>query len=382
MASSSYTMVTPFLPLYLQDIGAAPEDVAMWSGLVFSVTFLIAAILAPYWGRQADKSGKRRMLLRAGYSLSITYVLGAFVTGPVDLLIVRALQGVANGFIPASMALVASTSPPDKLGFSLGIMQTGMLIGSIAGPLIGGTLSHMVGMRSSFIAAGVLIGLGTTVAHGLAWEPKSTGIGKASSIVDDCKMALGNRRLVEMLLLLFGVQAVAMALQPVIALFIGELQGQGDGIVLAAGIVLSLAGVAGAIAAPLWGRIGQTRGFPQVLTIAFSGAGIFGIAQFLAGDIWQFGALQFFYGLFIVGVYPSINTIAVSAVDANAKGRVFGLTTTANMMGSMTGPLLGGFISTSLSIRAVFLAAGCMLLVLAVAVVFANVSKRKSSPSL
>ena len=75
MASSSYTMVTPFLPLYLQDIGAAPEDVAMWSGVVFSVTFLVAAILAPYWGRQADKSGKRRMLLRAGYSLAITYFM-------------------------------------------------------------------------------------------------------------------------------------------------------------------------------------------------------------------------------------------------------------------------------------------------------------------
>lgn len=377
MASSSYTMVTPFLPLYLKDIGVASEDVAMWSGLVFSVTFLIAAILAPYWGRQADKSGKRRMLLRAGYSLAITYFMGAFVTGPVDLLIVRALQGVANGFIPASMALVASTSPPDKMGFSLGIMQTGMLTGSIVGPLIGGTLSHIVGMRSSFIIAAVLIGLGTTVVHALAWEPKNSGTGKASSIADDFKMALGNRRLIEMLLLLYGVQVVAMALQPVIALFIGQIQGQSEGVVLAAGIVLSLAGIAGAIAAPFWGRIGQVRGFPQILMFAFSGAGVFSIAQFLATDIWQFGVLQFCYGLFIVGVYPSINTIAVSSVAANAKGRVFGLTTTANMMGSMTGPLLGGFISTWLSIRAVFLAAGCMLLFLGATVFFTKLSKKE-----
>ncbi len=382
MASSSYTMVTPFLPLYLQDIGAAPEDVAMWSGLVFSVTFLVAAILAPYWGRQADKSGKRRMLLRAGYSLAITYFMGAFVTGPGDLFIVRALQGVANGFIPAAMALTASTSPPDQLGFSLGIIQTGMLTGSIIGPLIGGTLSHLIGMRSSFVVAAILIGLGTTVVHALAWEPKTSRNGQVSSIADDFKMALRNRRLIEMLLLLYGVQVVAMALQPVIALFIGDLQGQSEGIVLAAGIVLSLAGIAGAIAAPIWGRIGQVRGFPQILMFAFTGAGVFNLAQFFANDIWQFGFLQFFYGLFIVGVYPSINTIAVSSVDANAKGRVFGLTTTANMMGSMTGPLIGGFISTWLSNRTVFLAAGCMLLFLGATVFFTKLSKQKSSASI
>ena len=185
-----------------------------------------------------------------------------------------------------------------------------------------------------------------------------------------------------MLLLLYGVQVVAMALQPVIALFIGDLQGRSEGIVLAAGIVLSLAGIAGAIAAPIWGRIGQVRGFPQILMFAFTGAGVFSLAQFFANDIWQFGFLQFFYGLFIVGVYPSINTIAVSSVDANAKGRVFGLTTTANMMGSMTGPLIGGFISTWLSNRTVFLAAGCMLLFLGATVFFTKLSKQKSSASI
>ena len=378
MSSSSYTMVIPFLPLYLLDIGVPAEDVSIWSGLTFSITFLVAAILAPYWGRRADKDGKRRMLMRAGYSLAIAYFLGAFVRGPFDMFLVRALQGFANGFVPAAMALVASTSPPERMGFSLGIMQTGLLIGGILGPMVGGTLAHLVGMRMSFIVAAVVIATGTTMVRLLVWEPAISRSDSAGSIADDFRMALRNRQLVEMLVLLFAVQAIAMVLQPIITLYVAELQGQTAGVVLASGIIFSLAGIAGAIAAPVWGRIGQRRGFRSILMIAFAGAGIFNCTQALAADIWQFGLFQFLYGLFIVGVYPAINTIAVSSADENAKGRIFGLTTTANQLGSMTGPLIGGVISAWIGLRLVFVVTGLALLVLG-GTVFVNALRRKGS---
>ena len=147
---------------------------------------------------------------------------------------------------------------------------------------------------------------------------------------------------------------------------------------MASGIIFSLAGIAGAIAAPVWGRIGQRRGFRSILMIAFAGAGIFNCTQALAADIWQFGLFQFLYGLFIVGVYPAINTIAVSSADENAKGRIFGLTTTANQLGSMTGPLIGGVISAWIGLRLVFVVTGLALLVLG-GTVFVNALRRKGS---
>ena len=141
-------------------------------------------------------------------------------------------------------------------------------------------------------------------------------------MLDDLKTAFANRQLVQMLCLLFAVQTVAMLLQPLIALYISELQGTMEGAALTAGIVYSLAGIAGAIAAPLWGRIGQRRGFAQVLTIAFLGAGLFSFSQYFSTDIYQFSVLQFLYGLFVVGVFPAINTTAVSCTDPNSRGRV------------------------------------------------------------
>ena len=370
LSGSSYTMVTPFLPLYLLDIGVSQSDVNVWSGVIFSISFLVSAIMAPYWGRHADKSGKRRMIMRAGFSLAVVYFLGAFVRNPVDLLLVRILQGFANGFVPASMAIIASSVPKEKMGFSLGVMQTTLLMGGILGPLMGGSLSHFFGMRLSFVIAAGIIFVGTVGVGILVKEPVNNEPPSEGSMLDDLKIAFHNRKLVEMLLLLFGAQMISMTLQPLITLYVAELQGNMEGVALTAGIIYSMAGIAGAISAPMWGKLGQKKGFIQILVIAFIGAGIFNMGQFFIVNIYQFSVLQFFFGLFIVGVYPAINTIAVNSTDKAFQGRIFGLTTTANHLGSMVGPLVGGMISSWLGIGPVFLFTGSVLIMIGLLVFF------------
>ncbi|MBU2702600.1 DHA1 family multidrug resistance protein-like MFS transporter [Sporomusaceae bacterium BoRhaA] len=375
LSGSSYTMVIPFLPLYLLDIGVSPASVNMWSGIIFSATFLVAGVMAPYWGRYADRTGKRRMVMRAGFSLAIVYFLGAFVRSPLELLIVRVLQGFANGFVPASMAIVTSSTPKDKMGFSMGFMQTALVSGGILGPLLGGTLSHLFGMRLSFVIAAGIIFLATLAVGYFVTEPPSAQVSKDGGILEDVKMAFQNRKLRNMLLLLFTVQMVTMTLQPLIALYVAELQGSMEGVALTAGIVYSLAGIAGAIAAPTWGKVGQTRGFMKILAAAFFGAGCFNFGQFFACNIYQFSVLQFLFGLFIVGVFPAINTIAVTGIETNFQGRIFGLMTTANQLGSMVGPLVGGFMSSWIGIKPVFLFTSTMLFLLGLRVIFSRAKK-------
>lgn len=378
LSGASYTMVIPFLPLYLLAIGVSQTEVNMWSGLIFSVTFLVGGLMAPYWGRCADRTGKRRMIMRAGFSLAVVYFLGAFVRNPVDLLIVRILQGFANGFVPASMAIVASSTPKDKMGFSLGFMQTALLIGGILGPLMGGSLSHFFGMRLSFVIAAGIIFLGTIGVGLFVTEPENTDSTCEGSIIDDLKIAFTNRKLVEMLLLLFSVQMISMMLQPLITLYVAQLQGKMEGVVLTAGIVYSLAGIAGAMAAPTWGKFGQQKGFIKMLIIAFIGAGVFNLGQFFVSTVYQFSILQFLFGLFIVGVYPAINTIAVNSTEKAFQGRIFGLTTTANQLGSMVGPLVGGVISSWLGIGPVYLFAGSVLILIGI-IVFLKISRETIS---
>ena len=375
LAGASYTMIVPFLPLYLLDMGVSQDNVKLWAGAVFASAFLVAGLMAPYWGRRADHHGKRRMIIRAGISLGIAYFAGAWVRNPVELICVRIFQGFASGFVPASMALVASSAPPEKMGFCMGVMQTALVVGGIIGPLMGGTLSHLFGMRMSFIISALIIFAGTAAVAGLVTEPERTVVPKKTSLVEDLKAAYHNKVLVRMLGLLFIVQIVSMTLQPLMALYVAELQGTMEGVGLTTGFIFSLSGLASAIAAPLWGRAGQSREIRTLLVAAFLGAGMFNLGQFFAVNIFQFGFLQFMMGLFLIGVFPAINMIAISSTDVSFQGRVFGLTNASTQLGSMVGPLAGGFISSWTGIRPVFLLTGTTLAILGLYVFRAGLKK-------
>ena len=78
--SASYTMLVPFLPMYLiQELNVAQDEVNLWSGIIFAISFAISGIMAPIWGAMADKKSRKLMAVRAAICLSITYVLGGLV---------------------------------------------------------------------------------------------------------------------------------------------------------------------------------------------------------------------------------------------------------------------------------------------------------------
>ena len=71
LMSSSYTLLIPFLPVYLvRELGASPSDVNMWSGLIFAITFAISAFVSPLWGKLADRTGRKLMMLRSSFGMT------------------------------------------------------------------------------------------------------------------------------------------------------------------------------------------------------------------------------------------------------------------------------------------------------------------------
>lgn len=141
LMSVSYTMLIPFLPMYLmQELGVAQSDVNIWSGVIFSASFLISGIMAPIWGAMADKKSRKLMAVRAAVLLAISYALGGIVQDPWQLLAMRCFQGFAAGLWPACLAIMASNAPRDKVGLCMGTMQGAMTAGGVLGPLAGGAL--------------------------------------------------------------------------------------------------------------------------------------------------------------------------------------------------------------------------------------------------
>ena len=361
--SASYTMLIPFLPLYLLDLGTPAEAVTMWSGAVFSITFLIAAVMAPVWGKFADEYGKKRMAVRAAIGLTVAYFLGGLVTSPWELLGVRAVQGFANGFFPAALSIASSLAPKRQMGYALGVVQTGQIIGTVLGPLIGGIISEIVGMRMSFFVAATFLFLVVLLVITFVDETNDNikEANDGTSIIDDFRYAMGNRIVLLMLILGLMVCLTNMVLQPVISLYVAQLQHSFDSVALHSGIIFSLGGIAGILSTTAWGTFGQRKGYFLVIALAFMGGGICILGQFLADNLLAFGILQFLFVLFFVCANPAISATLVNETPADFRGRVFGIATTANQTGSMLGPLLGSLISTSLGIKAVFLLIGPLI---------------------
>ncbi|VFS91229.1 Metal-tetracycline/H(+) antiporter [Kluyvera cryocrescens] len=147
------SQILPFLPLYVAQLGVTShESLSMWSGLTFSVTFLVSAIVSPMWGSLADRKGRKLMLLRASLGMAIAILLQAFATNVWQLFILRAVMGLTSGYIPNAMALVASQVPrgAQRLGAEYAID------GAKSPGVIGGPLPRWFSRRSCRPANGLL----------------------------------------------------------------------------------------------------------------------------------------------------------------------------------------------------------------------------------
>lgn len=399
-----YTMITPFLPVYLLELGVEQDHVALWSGAVFGITFLIAGIMAPIWGKIADKHGKKRMALRAGFAIGIAYVIIGFVSNAWELLLGRAFLGFANGFFPAAMTMVSLSVNEKRVGQALGIFQTGLILGNIIGPFLGGAVESVVGMRPVFYVSGIAVIIATFMVLFLVKEPNISAlpskqlsaddeneaaktaadlskitkkgqtiaatvehkkaVQKDTSIMGDFRHVQGQPILMQLVWLFFFMQFAIMMLQPILALYVGEMQGTMDNAAIVAGTILSIGGLAGAVTTNLWVCLGQNKGYFKTISFCLAGSGAVLLLQALPFGIWWFGALQILIGSFIVGVNPSLSAAVTLNTDPVFRGRMFGMTTTAQQFGSMIGPVFASVVSTYMGIAYVFGITGLLMLYL------------------
>jgi len=361
-------MLIPFLPMYLtRELGVDASSVNIWSGIVFSSTFVVSAVMAPIWGRLADKKGKKLMAIRSSLFLSISYFLGGVVATPFQMTLVRMFQGFAAGLWPMELAIMTLYAPPRKLGICLGTMQGALTAGGVIGPLFGGALAEFFGMRASFFLASAALFLNCLVFIFVIKEPPTPARTVAEEAGEEHNTSLLKVPLIRnMLMYAAFVQMVILILQPVMTTYIAELASSPDNIVFISGLVFSLSGFASAISAPLWGRFGQHHGFFVSLTWALITGGVCTLLQAIPNDLYMFAASQFLVGLFFAGIHPSINAILAENTDARTKGRIFGMLFSAQQIGSMVGPILGGFVATLLGIKYVFVVAGTILILISI----------------
>lgn len=390
--SASYTMCIPFLPVYLLELGTPEDEIELWSALVFSSCFLIAGVMAPVWGKISDTHGKKSMALRSSVLLALCYTLGGMVTAPIQLLGVRIMQGFANGYLPVIMSIVSEDSPKEKLGTSMSFIQSAQLVGTVSGPLLGGSLAHIFGYRASFLIAGCFLSLVVFITYLVPGTKKQAAAGTAAagagtaaatkvvgdvtaagaagttpaktSIFADLKYCFTNPIVRELLIAGSIFSMVMLAIQPLLSLYVAQLIGGYEDVAFFAGLACSLPPLIGAFTSPMWGYLGQRRGYYRVIAITTLGAGVFLAIQSFAPSYLVLMIMSGLMGLFIVGFNPALCASLTLATPDDFKGRAFGALTMAGQLGCMVGPFLGAAVSSGLEMRYQFMVSGAVLIAL------------------
>lgn len=369
----SFTMITPFLPVYLSsELGAKASEVDMWSGAVFAVTFFVSGLLGPVWGVLADRKSRKLMALRASIGLTISYALCGIVQTPMQLFAARFFQGLCADLYPALLALLAASIPARKTGLSMGLMQGGMTVGAVVGPFVGGVLADYFGMRESFFVASVALGL-ISLLIGFCIKEKPRTVKVTSRNWFDWSV-LRQPAIFKMLIACAVIHASLFSAQPILPLYIAQLQGSMDNIMMLSGTIFSVCAISIMIASPILGAAGQRFGFLKVLSCSLFFAGLLISAQVLGRTPFEFGVWRFIAGFAIAGLIPLVNSIISTECPPDKKGEVFGFNFLTGHAGMALGPFAAGALSGWFGYQAVIVASGLILFPL---IVYLNYGRKK-----
>lgn len=355
------TLLLPFLPIYVEQLGVTGRAaIVQWSGAAYGATFFTAALTAPFWGRLGDKYGRKINLIRASLGMAIAMSLIGLAENVWELVGLRLLVGLLGGYASGSMILVAAQTPKERSGWALGILSAGIMAGNLVGPLIGGFIPPIIGVRMTFlVTAAVLFATFVATAACIREAPQPArddvrkGQASRSSIPD-------RRPVFAMLATGFLLMVANMSIEPIITVYVGKLV-QPSRVTAISGIVMSAAALGSILSSSHLGKLADRVGHWKLVVACLGAAALLLVPQAFVTDAWQLVVLRFLMGLALGGLLPSITSVIRHNVPGAMVGGVLGCSISAQYSGQVIGPLAGGFIGGHIGMRAVFLGTSALI---------------------
>jgi MFS family permease len=364
-----FTLVMPFLPLYIRELGVTDDgDVALWAGLAMGVTPAVAALCGPLWGRVADRFGNKLLVQRSLISFVVVMSAMAYVTEAWHLFALRALQGFVGGYGALTISMAAQSAPRERMAEAIGAVQTAQRLGPAIGPVFGGLLAPLVGLRNAFFVSAGVYAVAFVLMTVLYTEPRraSTRTERATG-----RVTFGNILALENFLLLmvviFGFQVVDRLFGPILPLHLDQLGFAPNEVTILAGLLFSVLALAGACGNQVVGRL-LARLRPRVVIAGAALVGAVALVGFTVSSNPWLMALT----LGIIGMCSGIGLTAAftaggSVIPPEAHGSAFGFLTGASLVGIAVSPVLSGLVGAR-SIRVMFGVGVGVLIVLAIVV--------------
>ncbi len=378
---TGFSFVNPFMPLFIQELGTfTNQQAALWAGIATSASGIAMFFSAPIWGIVADRWGRKPMVLRAMFGAGTVSALIGLAPGIYYVIALRFAQGLLSGTIAAASALVAASTPRNKMPFAMGLLMVAVFGGASFGPLAGGFIADSVGYKAAFFITGGLLFSGGLIVLFLVKEKfERPAKGQSPSLSSLLRLAK-SREMLPLLLVLCALQAGPQMMTPIISLFIRELNPSGMA-ATASGLAFSFMGMVAAISAIIASRLGGHISLKKILVVSCLGTGLLYLPPMWAQTVTQLVIFIALTGLLKGGLMTSSNALVGLSVPRSQQGIAYGLAQSANALGNGLGPLIGGSLAPLMGLRSVFGVAGGLFMLTGVAVskLLARVSLEKPS---
>lgn len=363
VTSIGMSQIAPVMPLYIKYLGIHDiNSIEQLSGIAFGITFVVSAVFSPIWGEAADKYGRKLMLLRASFGMSVVIFCMGFSHNVYELIVLRMLQGIITGYSTACITLIATQTEREHVGFALGTLSTASVSGSLIGPMIGGYLEEVLGLQSVFFVTGTLMMIVFITTAMFVKENFIPSKKKVLNIKEAWNEIPNRNLIVIMFATAFILQLALYSIEPIVTVYVTKLAHSSAHVALVSGLTFSVSGLASIIAAPRLGKLSDRIGARKVILMALIAAGIIFIPQAFVKNPWQLMMLRFVLGLATAGLTPSVNVIVRKISPEHLIGRIFGFSISAQYLGTFSGSILGGQIAAMFGIRSVFIVTGSLLL--------------------
>jgi MFS family permease len=341
------SQVFAFLPSYLREMGVAEADRLPFVGLFGSLIFVVGAPFVPLWGVWADKYSRKAVIVRSALVEAVVFACVALSREPWQLAGSMLLIGLQLGNTGVMLAGIRDVTPRHRLGTVMAIFGA---IGFAVGPALGGFLVDGLGWS---LAGMFWVSCGLSIATAaMVWflsreiRPEVVPVGRVLDLAYGAVRGVLADRTVRRIFIIYGVAFLANQMsrpyQPVI---VEGIVGTGPGLASAIGFVAGTAALAGAIASPLGGLLGDRLGFRPVLVGSLLGgaAALLGITvapgvESLALAVLAFTALNGTVGAMVFSLLST-------EVPAERRSATLNLVYLPLYAAGVVGPALGGGVA-------------------------------------
>jgi DHA1 family multidrug resistance protein-like MFS transporter len=366
---AGFTLVMPFLPLYIAQLGERDfGSIAAWTGISLGITPAITALLAPVWGRLADRVGRKFLVARSLFSFIVIMAAMAYVVHPWQLLALRIVQGLFAGYGALCLAMAADSAPSDRIARSIGMVQTAQRLGPALGPVLGGVVAGLVGLRNAFLVTACFYAVALAQLLVLYREPRLATHGTAARQARvTFRNVLAFENFVVLMAVIFGFQFVDRSLGPVLPLYVAALGVSPGRVALLSGLVFSILACGAAFGHHLGARMLRRRTARAMIgraaLIAAAAVALFAIVP----GPWTLALAAAVFGVAVGSAMTSAYAAAAATMPAELRGTGFGLLTSASLVGIAVSPMISGFVAAT-DMRIVFLADAVILCIVALSV--------------